>query len=115
LGYLLRLARISGVSGGAIVTGLLGARWGNLAFRDGVAENFSDVVVGPIRKLANRTIDISSALVGLLPGRSGAEKLASEFEDALFGKTSLQELSMSTRGRSRIRGECRRERNRTRE
>ena len=91
LGYLPRLARISGVSGGAIVTGLLGARWKNLAFdQNGIALNFLDVMVRPIRDLASHTIDVSSAVFGLLL-KGGAERLAEHFE-ALYGKTNLQDL-----------------------
>jgi NTE family protein len=91
LGYLSRLARISGVSGGAIVTGLLGAQWRNLAFRNGVAENFLDVMVRPIRDLANQTIDVSSVLMSFF-FKGGAENLASHFERALYGYANLQDL-----------------------
>jgi NTE family protein len=82
LGYLPRLARISGVSGGAIVTAFLGSEWRKLAFQDGIAANFTAVVVHPIRKLASRSV----------PSASGAERLADQFDAILFGKKNLQDL-----------------------
>src|SRR5688500_1298503 len=45
--------RVSAVSGGSIAAGVLAAKWGNLDFEDGVARNFDDLVVNPLRRVAN--------------------------------------------------------------
>src|SRR5215210_116250 len=64
LGYLPKLDRVSSVSGGSITAGLLGARWGNLAFdAAGVATTFEEQVVDPLRGLASRTLD-TRAIIG---------------------------------------------------
>src|SRR5436305_6046076 len=51
-GYLPKLARISSVSGGSIMAGVLGLKWSKLAFdATGVGQNFDAEVVQPIRTL----------------------------------------------------------------
>jgi predicted acylesterase/phospholipase RssA len=56
LGLLPRLARISSVSAGSIVAGLLGLKWHALRFdAAGVAAAFDAEIVAPIRALASRT------------------------------------------------------------
>jgi NTE family protein len=52
-GWLPKLKRISSVSGGSITSALLGLKWPKLGFgADGVAANFVQEVVTPLRKLA---------------------------------------------------------------
>lgn len=71
LGYLPRLDRVSSVSGGSITAGVLGLNWAKLNFVNGVAQNFMELVIAPIRKLAGKTIDVEAVLGGLLlPGLS---------------------------------------------
>src|SRR5262245_51808352 len=66
-GLLVRLDRICSVSGGSITAGVLGLGWRHLAFGDaGVAPNFNQVVVEPVRRLAGRTVDVWAILAGLL-------------------------------------------------
>jgi hypothetical protein len=65
LGYLPRLDRISSVSGGSITAGVLASRWNQLSFdQNGIATNYKEVVVAPLRGLAGKTID---ALMNLGP------------------------------------------------
>src|SRR5690242_9424613 len=61
-GYLSSIDRISSVSGGSITAGTLGLTWKKLNFVQGVAQNFDQVFVQPIRTLAAHTIDIGSVL-----------------------------------------------------
>ena len=69
-GLLLKLERISSVSGGSIIAGVLGMNWSKLDFNtDGVGQQFVQQVVSPIRALASRTIDEGAILSGILtPG-----------------------------------------------
>src|SRR5216684_1785953 len=63
LGYLPRLDRVSSVSGGSITAGVLASRWNQLTFdQNGVATNYKDLVVAPLRGLAGKTIDVWSIL-----------------------------------------------------
>lgn len=90
-GYLRKLARVSSVSGGSITAGVLGFKWGQLAFdAKGIAQAFQAEVVGPIRVLAGKTIDEGSIVGGIfLPG-SIADKVADAYRKHLFGLASLQ-------------------------
>ena len=91
-GYLPRLARISSVSGGSITAGVLGSRWQRLAFSGGVASNFVDEVVRPIRELAGRTIDQGAIIGGVLLPGSVADKIVGDYRKYLFGHATLQDL-----------------------
>lgn len=91
-GLLRGLKRISSVSGGSITAGVLGYAWDSLTFQDDVAQNFTEKVVAPIRKLAGETIDVGAILKGiLLPGTIG-QKVRNAYEDHLFGHATLQDL-----------------------
>lgn len=92
-GYLKKLDRISSVSGGSITAGVLGHRWGRLAFNaQGVATRFADEVVTPVRALAGRTIDEGSIIGGLLTPESIADRVADAYRKHLFGNATLQDL-----------------------
>jgi NTE family protein len=92
LKYLPALSRISSVSGGSITAGVLGHKWGRLAFSDGVATRFGVEVVAPLRALASRTLDVGDALKGLfLPG-TAADHVADSYRTLLFGHSTLQDL-----------------------
>lgn len=91
LGYLSRLSRISSVSGGSITAGMLGLKWGQLQFSGGVAQRLVAEVVEPVRKLAHKTIDVSSFFKGIfLPG-SVSDKVADAYR-SLYGDATLQNL-----------------------
>jgi NTE family protein len=67
LGYLKKLDRITSVSGGSIVNGVLGMQWKSLSFDDnGVADNFVKKIANPVRHFCNRRIDIIIGLLGFL-------------------------------------------------
>ena len=92
LGYLVRLDRISSVSGSSITAALLGLRWAELDFADGVAQALEARLVAPIRAFARETVDVGSVLKGVfLPG-SINDKLADAYRRHLFADATLQDL-----------------------
>ena len=98
VGLLGKLDRISTVSGGSITAGVLGTRWSELDFVDGVARNFADVFVDPVRRMAGIGIDIKAVVVGaVLPLTSISELLAKTYRKHLFGDATLQDLPDSPR------------------
>ena len=86
------LSRISSVSGGSITNGVLASAWRSLEFRDGVATAFGSEVVGPIRRLASRTIDWQAVLTGWVTFRPIANALADLYDRHLFHGLTLQGL-----------------------
>jgi NTE family protein len=98
LGLLPRLARISSVSAGSIVAGLLGLKWQGLRFdAAGVAAGFDAEVVAPLRALASRTIDLPAVVLGmLLPGGASA-RIAAAYRRHVFGRATVQALPDSPR------------------
>lgn len=94
LGVLGRLARISSVSGGSIASGLLAVRWKRLSFNTyGVATNFSDEVVNPLREFCSLNIDVTSIISGALnPFKSAGQEVADEYRKHLGMDVSLQAL-----------------------
>lgn len=99
LGYLPRIARVSSVSGGAIVAGVLGFAWPRLAFdQDGVAERFVAEVVEPVRRIAGRTIDVWAVLAGMVGPGTANDYLAGFYRRYLFGHHTLQDLPDDRQG-----------------
>jgi len=93
IGYLPKLARISSVSGGSIIAGLLGLKWMRLAFGpQGVSTAFESEVVEPIRALASRTIDEGAILGGILLPGTISDKVTEAYRKYLFGDATLQDL-----------------------
>lgn len=99
LRYLPRLNRISSVSGGSITAAQLGLQWKRLVWEDGRARNFADLVVEPIRRLADHTIDMKSVVVGaLLPWRTVSDQIVGAYRKYLYGKATLQHLPEDSAG-----------------
>jgi len=93
LGWLAKLDRVSSVSGGSITAGVLGLHWSSLEFSSGVARNFDDELVAPVRALAGETIDVWAVLAGILiPGKSVAQMVAAAYRKHLFKTATLQAL-----------------------
>lgn len=93
LGYLLKLDRISSVSGGSITASVLGMNWGKLAFNAaGVAQNLNEQFVMHVRAMASRTIDADSIIEGLILPGTVADKVRAAYEKYLFGGATLQDL-----------------------
>jgi NTE family protein len=97
LGWLRKLDIVTGVSGGAIMSGVLARRWNELAWQDGphgpVARNFAEAIEAPIRSFCKKTIDVSSGFVGALsPFSTIAETVADAYDEHLFDGWKLQQL-----------------------
>jgi NTE family protein len=100
LGWLKRLAEVTSVSGGSITAAYLGLRWKYLKFDDsGVADNFPDDIVTPVRALCSKTIDVPGVLAGLFdPFHRSIEYIAYHYRTELFGKKTLQDLPLDNEG-----------------
>ena len=87
-----KIKRFSSVSGGSITAGVLARGWRDLKFQNGVASNFAEVVVQPVRKMASTSIDLGAVFWGsVLPG-SVADRVAKAYRKHLFDDTTLQDL-----------------------
>src|SRR5438094_8500634 len=92
LGYLPKIDRVSSVSGGSITAGVLGKQWRHLRFNGvGSAESFNELVTEPLRRIAGKTIDLPSILLGLLPLSPVGDRLAGAYGPHLFEKKTLQD------------------------
>jgi NTE family protein len=92
-GLVRRLALVSSVSGGSITAGVLGSRWDELDYAaDGVAGNFGEIVVDPLRDFAARTIDWQAVLRAPFMRGSAGNRIAAAYSRHLFGDRTLQDL-----------------------
>lgn len=98
VGLLPHVKRISSVSGGSIVAGVLGMNWKRMQFAGGQAVDFEEKVVEPVRSLASRTLDAGAILGGLmLPGTIG-DKVADAYDEYLFRGAKLTDLPTDAEG-----------------
>jgi NTE family protein len=94
-GKLPTLGRVSSVSGGSITASVLAANWNRLAFNHNrVAECFEKVVVEPLLRFTDHTIDIPSVLTGALPLTSAGARLEHQYT-RLLGHFTLDKLPKS--------------------
>jgi NTE family protein len=93
LGLIAQLNRISSVSGGSVIAGVLGMNWRDLGFAPGAAsKRFEDLLVGPIRQMAGTTIDEGAVFGGIfLPGTI-SDHVAGKYDKVLFHGKTLQDL-----------------------
>ena len=92
LGYLSRVDRVSSVSGGSITAAMLGLKWRDLEFVDGIARRLIEEVVDPIRSFAGVSVDAKAILSGIfLPGTI-ADKVERAYDKHLFHGATLQDL-----------------------
>ncbi len=88
-----RLDRITSVSGGSILAGVLASRWDSLQFVDGHATNFASAIVDPIRRFCSETADIEAGILGwITPFRSAGDYLEKHYRNELFGEISMKDL-----------------------
>lgn len=93
------LDRVTSVSGGSIVAGVLARRWKDLQFSGGKAANFVPVVADPVRAFCQKNIDVATGLKGLLtPFKAAGDYLADQYERSLFGKTLMRDLPVAGPG-----------------
>ncbi len=100
LGYLATLSRISSVSGGSIIAGVLGHRWKRLKFNgDKYATNFEEEIAGPVRKFCSLNIEAPAVLGRIVPVLNrGGGVLAAKYRKHLFGDATLQDLPADDEG-----------------
>jgi NTE family protein len=100
LGWLKKLGEVTSVSGGSITAALLGLRWKDLIFdAHNRADNFTDLIVKPIRQFCLKTIDIPSGLAGLIyPLYNAADRTTAYYKKGLFGDSTLQDLPSDNEG-----------------
>ena len=89
IGLLSKVDRISSVSGGAILNGVLASHWNDLTFVDGKAVNLKEEVFDPIWDFCSLNVDVKAAILGLA---LGANPLEWRYRRALFGGKTLQDL-----------------------
>lgn len=94
-----KLDRVTSVSGGSILAGVLGHRWSRLQFADGEATNFRTEINDPVRKFCGDSIDVAVTIKGFLtPGKTAGDYLADAYEKALFGKATVKDLPNAKAG-----------------
>ena len=81
--------RVSSVSGGSILAGLMAVRWSRLNFQEEVATNFECEIAQPIWDFCSRRIDTQAALLSLLLHRSALPRFYRKY---LVGEHKLQDL-----------------------
>ena len=81
--------RISTVSGGSLLSGLMASRWSRLDFRSGVVANFQHEIAKPIWDLCGRNLDLRAALLSLLLGRN---VLPRYYRKHLVGEQTLRDM-----------------------
>ena len=89
LAMLQSVDRVSSVSGGSILAGLIAVRWPRLTFEDGIATNFRVEIAEPIWRFCSRGIDVWATLGGLLPG---VNILPRHYQRHIVGESTLQDL-----------------------
>ena len=93
VGLLPRLDRVSSVSGGSIASGAFAVGWARLRFDDrGVAENLCEEVCLPLVSLAQKWVDVPSAVLGRLPYLTAAGLAGRVYDRAIFKRATLQDL-----------------------
>jgi NTE family protein len=98
LGLLAQIERLSSVSGGAIIAGLLALKWAKLQFTkqaDGrvVAANLEAEVIAPAQRFCGLSIDVPAILCGAAnPMTTAADELARLYAEHLFGTATMQDL-----------------------
>lgn len=89
-----RIDEVTSVSGGSIIAAHLGIHWSALKFDNrGVATNFDDIIVEPVRDFCSRTIDVGVILGGILnPIRHPSDLLINNYRKHLFQDKTLQDF-----------------------
>jgi NTE family protein len=94
-----QIDRITSVSGGSILAGVLAHRWKQLRFAGGRAVNFDTEVMAPVQAFCSHTIDVELGLKGLLnPFKSAGDYLVGFYKKHLFGDTTMKQLATPTDG-----------------
>lgn len=87
-----RVTRVCGVSGGAIVAGLVGVRWPRLSADGFSPDAVRREILRPLRALTSRTLDGRSVVGGLLFPRSVTEWISHNFDRELYHGVQFGDL-----------------------
>lgn len=100
-GLLGQLDRLTSVSGGSILVGILASRWRNLQFANGHASNFEQEIADTVRRFCSDTADIEAGILGwITPFRSAGDYLMRHYRDELFGDMTMKQLPTREAGRT---------------
>jgi NTE family protein len=78
------MERISSVSGGSITAAVLAKNWARIApGTEGERERFDEYLTKPIMRLASKTIDVNSVLIGLLPAATINKRIIKAYKKYL--------------------------------
>lgn len=102
LGILSKASRIASVSGGSITTGILAMNWGKIDWdghSPGVArhEDMTEHLMRPVIAATSKSIDIGVTLLGLIPGISGGNALACNYDKNIFDYKKLNSITDTRR------------------
>jgi NTE family protein len=98
-GLLGHIDRITSVSGGSILAGVLAQRWRKLQFHGGRASNFEAEIVEPVQAFCSKTIDVGVGLAGLVaPFKNAGAFLTDRYAKDLFKDTKLADLPVAGPG-----------------
>jgi NTE family protein len=86
------IERISSVSGGSIIAGVLAKAWADLEFRDGRAIRLDELVVSPLRAFCSRNIDRWAIAKGAVHPRKRIGDVLADIYDDLLGGMTLDKL-----------------------
>src|SRR2546429_8756977 len=93
LASLPRVDRLSRVSGGSIPWGVLAVHGPRLQWANGLATNFQDEIVKPLREFCGRLIDGPAIAEGaILPWKDISDIIETQYRQHLFGDATLQQL-----------------------
>lgn len=93
LGWLRRVDRISTVSGGSLMAGILAGAWPRFLWDDkDRAANFRELVVVPTLEFTSRSIDLFVIAAGLIPLLNPADVMAWWLDRVLLHRMRLQDL-----------------------
>ena len=82
------IGRISSVSGGSILAGVMATRWTRLDFTQGEASNFQREIVDPIWRFCSRNVDTRAVFTSVVFGN----RLPLWYQKHLVGQATLQDL-----------------------
>ncbi|MGB8818856.1 MAG: patatin-like phospholipase family protein [Rhizobiaceae bacterium] len=93
LGLIKPLKRVSSVSGGSMTAAALAVAWPKLTFdAKGVATNLKDLFLKPLIAQSEDSIDVGSALVGILPLVTAADMAAKSYDKHIAKNVKLASL-----------------------
>lgn len=90
LGLLKDAVRISSVSGGSITAGVLALAWNRIDWAS--RASFVAAVADPVRRLASRTIDWPSVVIGMAIPGAVSPMVERAYRRHLYGDATLQDL-----------------------